>query len=155
MLVHFCEMDHQKIIFLLILAPFLWEAVEASRCYFFYKLVQDTQMSKPPKATWHNNSTKFWSFYPSEPIQKAHFNMRHPVVAKKSADIVSFCNSFITTYLYRNPNKHIYLILPLSQFYRAEIVLKTPDIGTYTGIEELSQPDILGPLDDISCIDFD
>ena len=33
--VPFCGMDHQKSNFLLILAPFLSEAVEASRCYFF------------------------------------------------------------------------------------------------------------------------
>ena len=34
-LASFCEMDHQKSKFLLILAPFLSEAAEDSRCYFF------------------------------------------------------------------------------------------------------------------------
>ena len=34
-LVHFCGMDHQKSNFVLILAPFLSEAVEANQCNFF------------------------------------------------------------------------------------------------------------------------
>ena len=33
--VRFCGMDHQKSNFLLILTPFLSEAVEDSQCYFF------------------------------------------------------------------------------------------------------------------------
>ena len=44
-------------------------------------------MSKPLEATRHNNSTKYWSFYPSEPIQKARFNMRHPVHISSSWNI--------------------------------------------------------------------
>ena len=34
------------------------EAVEASLCYFFEKLVDETQISKPPEATRHYSSIK-------------------------------------------------------------------------------------------------
>ena len=62
----------------------------------FYKLVQETQMSKPPQATWRHNLTKNLFFYLSEKIQKARFNVRHPVllVVKK----VKHC-------LWQNPKK--------------------------------------------------
>ena len=80
MVVHFCGMDHQKSNFLLILAHFLSEAVEASRCYFFInqcKKHKCPHLLKPLGTVIQQN---YWSFYPSEPIQKACFNMRHPVV---------------------------------------------------------------------------
>ena len=37
---------------------FLSKAVEASRCHFFWKLVDGTQISKPPEATRGHNSIK-------------------------------------------------------------------------------------------------
>ena len=65
-LVHFCGMDHQKSFFLLILAPFLWEAVEASQCYFFenwfIKLKCPTLLSL--EAASHCNSTKLLILLP-------------------------------------------------------------------------------------------
>ena len=51
MLVHFCGMNHQK-----------------SKC---------PHLLKPLGTTMQQN---YWSFFISEPIQKACFNMRHPVV---------------------------------------------------------------------------
>jgi hypothetical protein len=69
----------------------------------FSKLVDETQMSKPPEATRHHNSRKllipllrkvvleewlavvtqpiatFLTLYPLEPFRITHFNMRHPV----------------------------------------------------------------------------
>ena len=39
------------------LAPFLTEAIEASQCYFFWKLVDETQMVKPP--VYHNSKKIF------------------------------------------------------------------------------------------------
>ena len=40
------------------IGPFLSEAVEASISYFFLKLVDETQMPKPPEATRHHNPRK-------------------------------------------------------------------------------------------------
>ena len=45
MLVHFCGMDDQKFKFLLILAPFLSEAVEDSQCYFYENWVVKLKFS--------------------------------------------------------------------------------------------------------------
>ena len=46
----------------------------------FWKLVDETQMSKPPKATRHHNSTKLLILLPrSELIYFVFFTMRHPV----------------------------------------------------------------------------
>ena len=63
-LVHFCGMDHQKSFFLLILAPFLWEAVEVSQYIFFWKLDDETQISEPPEPAMHHNSTRLLVFLP-------------------------------------------------------------------------------------------
>jgi hypothetical protein len=59
------------------LAPFLSEAVEASGCYFFSKLVDETSNLLKPLDTviQENNQT----FYPSKPFRITRFNMRHPV----------------------------------------------------------------------------
>ena len=43
-----------------ILAPFLSEAVQAILYYFFRKLFDKTQISKPPEPTRHHNSIKLW-----------------------------------------------------------------------------------------------
>ena len=46
----------------------------------FLKLVDETQMSKPPEATMHHLSkNRCQSFYPSEPFSYVHFTMIHPV----------------------------------------------------------------------------
>ena len=42
----------------------LSEAVEASWCLFFLKLVNDTQISNPPEATRHHNSIKLLILLP-------------------------------------------------------------------------------------------
>ena len=78
-LVHFCGMDHQKSFFLLILAPFVWEAVEASQYYFFENWLIKTKchnlLNRPPKIwNWKSQSVHL-----SEPIYFVHFNVRHPV----------------------------------------------------------------------------
>ena len=39
----------------------------------------ETQMSKPPDANKHHNSTKLLAFYSLEPFTLAGFNMRLPV----------------------------------------------------------------------------
>ena len=78
-MVHFCGMDHQKSKFPLISVPFLLEAVEVSRCYFFKNWLMKLKYSnlrilEPP-------SSKFQLayFYLSESINKICFNMRYPV----------------------------------------------------------------------------
>ena len=78
-LVPFCGMDHQKSNFSLILALFLSEAVEASRCQFFenwWMKLKCPLLLKPPATIVQENSQ---SFYPSEPFRIYHFTMRHPV----------------------------------------------------------------------------
>ena len=72
-------MDHQKSNFLLILALFLLEAVEASRCHFFenwWMKLKCPLLLKPLATIVQENSQ---SFYPSEPFRIIHFTMRHPV----------------------------------------------------------------------------
>ena len=78
--VSFYGIHHQKSNFLLILAPFLPEAVEANRCYFFENWVKKLKcphLLKPLGTIFQHN---YWSFYTSEPFTLARFNMRHPVV---------------------------------------------------------------------------
>ena len=77
--VSFYGIHHQKSNFLLILAPFLPEAVEANRCYFFENWVKKLKCPhhlKPLGTIFQHN---YWSFYTSEPFTLARFNMRHPV----------------------------------------------------------------------------
>ena len=77
--VSFYGIHHQKSNFLLILAPFLPEAVEANRCYFFENWVKKLKcphLLKPLGTIFQHN---YWSFYTSEPFTLARFNMRHPV----------------------------------------------------------------------------
>ena len=78
----FCGMDHQKSIFLLILALFLSEAVEASRCHFFENLWMKLKcplLLKPLATIVQEN---FQSVYPSEPFRIIHTTMKHPVVCR-------------------------------------------------------------------------
>ena len=79
-LVHFCGMDHQKPKFLLILEPFLSEAVEDSQCYFFENWFMKLKFPNLLKPLGTKILQYYWSFYPSELIYFAHFTMRHPVV---------------------------------------------------------------------------
>ena len=58
-------------ILILILALFMSEAVEASRCYFFENFL------KPIGTIFHK---KYPSFYPSEPFRYVLFTMIHPVM---------------------------------------------------------------------------
>ena len=78
-LVHFCGMDHQKSNFLLILAPFLSEAVEDSRCYFFENWFMKLKIYYLLKPLGTITQQNYWFFYPSELIHFAIFTMRHPV----------------------------------------------------------------------------
>ena len=85
-LVPFCGMDHQKSNFSLILALFLSEAIEASRCYFFenwWMKLKCPLVMKPLATIVQENSQ---SFYPSEPFRISHFTMRHPVGLEKNRD---------------------------------------------------------------------
>ena len=80
LLVHFCGMDHQKSKLLLILVPFLSEAVEDSRFYIFgnwFVKLKFPNLLNPRGTIIQQN---YWSLYPSELIYFALFTMRHPVV---------------------------------------------------------------------------
>ena len=79
-LVHFCGMDHQKSKFLLILAPFLSEAVEDSQCYFFESWFVKLKFPNLLKLLGTIIQQNYWSFYLSELIYFAIFTIRHPVV---------------------------------------------------------------------------
>ena len=78
-LVHFSWIYHQKSTFLLILAPFLSEAVEDSRCYFFEDWFMKLKIYNLLKPLGTITQQNYWSFYPSELIYFAFFTMRHPV----------------------------------------------------------------------------
>ena len=63
-----------------ILAPFLSEAVEASRCYFLENWLMKHKWATlltMQSEIQHQNSQYF---YPSEPFTLDHSDMRHPVV---------------------------------------------------------------------------
>ena len=59
-----------------ILPPFL---SEASRYYFFENRWKKLKYPNLLKLQGTINQKEYWSFYPSEPIQKISFNVRHPV----------------------------------------------------------------------------
>ena len=82
---------NHKILFW-ILDPFLLEAVETSQCYFlinWVKKLKCPQLLKPLGTIIQQN---YWSFYLSETIQKARFNVRHPVPVKQL-----FCFKIVLT----------------------------------------------------------
>jgi hypothetical protein len=56
----------------------------------FWKLVDETQISKPPEPNRHHNSINYESIYPSELFYFAYFNMRHPVKEKPSLNCIGF-----------------------------------------------------------------
>ena len=58
---------------------FLSEAVEASWCYFFEKKFMKLKFPNPLKPLDTIIQQNYWSFYPSQMIYFALFNMRHPV----------------------------------------------------------------------------
>ena len=76
----FCGRDHQKSKLLLISGTLSFGGCWGQPMVLFWKLVDETQISTPPKATRHHNSTKYWFFYPSEPFSYDHFKMIHPVL---------------------------------------------------------------------------
>ena len=104
--VSFYGIHHQKSIFLLILAPFLPEAVEPNRCYFFENWVKKLKcphLLKPLGTIFQHN---YWSFYTSEPFTLARFNMRHPVEGSKVIFWLSlWYNSKIRPSMWRDVNK--------------------------------------------------
>ena len=61
------------------LAPFLLEAVEASLCYFFLNWMIKLKFPKLLNPLGIKIQKNYESFYPSELIYFAYFNMRHPV----------------------------------------------------------------------------
>ena len=75
----FCGLEHQKSKFSLISEPFLSRGCWGQPMLLFWKMIDETQISKPPEATTHHDSRNYGPFYPSEPFTFAHFNMRHPV----------------------------------------------------------------------------
>ena len=62
-----------------ILAPFLLEAVEASRCYFFEKWLIKLKCPNLLKPLGTLIQENYWSFYTSESFRIPNFNVRHPV----------------------------------------------------------------------------
>ena len=88
--VPFWGMDHQKSNFLLILALFLSEAVEASWCHFFenwWMKLKCPLLLKPLATIVQENSQ---SFYLSEPFRIYHFTMRHPVVLHLACKVTCY-----------------------------------------------------------------
>ena len=60
--------------------PFLSEAVEASRCYFFENQVCISKIPNLRILKLLSNKILLAYFYLSEPIHKVQFNMRYPVL---------------------------------------------------------------------------
>ena len=78
------------------LAPFLSEAVEASRCYFFANWLMKLKcpiLLKPLDTMIQEN---YWSFYPSEPFSLDLLNMIHPVSSNHHCSLNSM-HDLITT----------------------------------------------------------
>jgi hypothetical protein len=63
-LVPYCGMDTRKSYFSLISGTFSVGGRGGQPMLFFSKLVDETQMSKPPKATRHHNSRKLSTLLP-------------------------------------------------------------------------------------------
>jgi hypothetical protein len=89
-LIHFCGMHHQKSNFLLISASFLPEAVEANQCYFFENWFMKLKRPNHQKPQGNIIQQNQCSFYSSQPLTLAHFNMRHPVQVVLKLVIVNF-----------------------------------------------------------------
>ena len=60
--------------------PFMLEAVEASRWYFFENWLMKLKFPHLLKPLGTIIQQNYWFFYPSEPFSYDHFNMIHPVV---------------------------------------------------------------------------
>ena len=67
-LVPYCGMDIRKSHFSVISGTFSVGGCSGQPKLFFSKLVDETQMSKPLKATRHHNSRKFLTFLPLRAI---------------------------------------------------------------------------------------
>ena len=75
------------------LISFLSEAVEANRCYSFEKWLMKHKwvtLMTMQLDIYHEN---YQYFYPSEPFEKNHITMRHPV---KVGLVFSISNFFVT-----------------------------------------------------------
>ena len=105
-LVHFSWIYHQKSTFLLILAPFLSEAVEDSRCYFFEDWFMKLKIYNLLKPLGTITQQNYWSFYPSELIYFAFFTMRHPV------NILHYWVQKIQVKLFFAPSYAIFFFFP-------------------------------------------
>ena len=86
----FCGMDHQKSNFSLISDTLSVRGCWGQPMSFFWKLVDETQISKPLEATRHHKSKKYWSFYLSEPFSFDHFTLIHPVFCHTSYMLIKF-----------------------------------------------------------------
>ena len=60
--------------------PFMLEAVEASRWYFFENCLMKLKFPHLPKPLATIIQQNCWFFYPSETFSFVHFNMIHPVL---------------------------------------------------------------------------
>ena len=91
----------------------------------FFKLVDETQISKPPKPTCHGNSITLLT---SEQIYLLHFNMRYPVTLKMGSKHQYKYNilSFIPPIHQFDLNCHQFLRLN----YQHSIFLKSQDYPT-------------------------
>ena len=68
----------------------------------FWKLVDETQISKSLEATRHHNSTKLLILLPQEPFSFIHFNMIHLVIMKST-----FCQKVTVHEHQKSPSKAI------------------------------------------------
>ena len=62
--VPFCRMDHQKSNFSLIFDILSVRGCWGQPMILFWKLIDETQISKPPEPTRHHNSIKLWILLP-------------------------------------------------------------------------------------------
>ena len=75
----FVEWIIKNSIFYWYMVPFLSEAVEASRCYFFKNWLMKLKCPHLLKPLGTIIQQNCWFFYPSKPFSFVHFNMIHPV----------------------------------------------------------------------------
>ena len=101
-----------------ILAPFLLEAAEASRCYFFenrWKKLKCPNLLKPLETLIKK---KYWSFYPSGPFSFDQFTLIHPVGVMLQNDGIydKWIQYYIQNYVgivHYSPTTYIILIIDL------------------------------------------
>jgi hypothetical protein len=122
--VPFWGIDHQKSNFLLILALFLSEAVEASRYHFFenwWMKLKCPPLLKPLPTIFQEN---FQSFYPSEPFRIYHFTMRHPVAVVLSYPLIGCWLESVQDFLIKLGIKPLMHLLEISTFSINNVIVR-------------------------------